>query len=363
MQEDSEDDYLIELFTLEPSHYKELGEIISKAFAVRRKEEGGTFRLDEEDVKYYFYSPTMVKDMFVRAIYKPTGKIVGFFSGANHRTFHVLGKKYRIMNPSPVAVLPEHQHHQLATKMVAKLVEVGLEKGLDAAIGFFSPNSPGYNAVKQACDEIGVFIKELTRAKRYAIRIFDIKRVSSVKKLKWYERLAFRILQRTKKVNNPSIREFKAEDAEQLYKLTLDFIERAQLAFIRDHDDFMWYVKQPNINCVIHEDKDGNIDGFILAWKFWLAGFDKYEPFGWMDVIHTHRLSFSEGVDLCRYFCLKAKECGWTGIHLPILPYFDSNQLKKTNFILYPKQELLNLYYIDDIPLPEDINTVYVDFR
>ncbi len=53
-----------------------------------------------------------------------------------------------------------------------------------------------------------------------------------------------------------------------MHLLMKDFIDRNEVPIVRDNDDFVCYLQQPGVNCVLDEDKDGKANGFILGWKF-----------------------------------------------------------------------------------------------
>jgi len=140
-----------------------------------------------------------------------------------------------------------------------------------------------------------------------------VKKVATVIRLKWYEKAGIKLFEKIQKVNNPNIRKFKPSDAEQLYELLEDHLKNNQMSVMRDRDDFIWYLQQPGVNCVVHENDDGLVDGFIVSWKFNFAGYGNIIPFGWLDSVHTYRLSTKDATDLCKYLVLTAHELGWYG--------------------------------------------------
>ncbi len=84
---------------------------------------------------------------------------------------------------------------------------------------------------------------------------------------------------------------------------------------------------------MIHEGEDGLVDGFLLAWEFQLAGYGKAVPFGFLDLVHTYRLSFQNTVDLAWFLCVTSKARGWAGLQSPYIPYFNPKPFKNARFI------------------------------
>jgi hypothetical protein len=199
--------------------------------------------------------------------------------------------------------------------------------------------------------------------KKFLIRVFDAGRIANVVKLKGYEKFALRLLQGVPKTHNPRVRDFQPADADRMFELMHDHVERNELAVVRNREDFTWYIQQPGVNCVVHEGPDHQVDGFIVAWEMQLAGFGHLELCGWLDLVHTYRLSLPESVDLCKYMCEIAKARGWVGLQTPFIPYFDPAPFKKAKFIFFPKLLVVTIMSLVDIPLPSTVKSFYFDWR
>ncbi|HMF30619.1 MAG TPA: GNAT family N-acetyltransferase [Candidatus Lokiarchaeia archaeon] len=362
MQTDEDDDYLIEQFNLDKSQYAELVELIKTAFISDNPAEGGTIAFTEQSFNLIFGSPIMESDLFVRAIYKPTGETVGFLGGIP-RPLSVRGTVYKCGVPGWLATFPQHQRKGLAIKMGLKLMEIGKERGYDAGFAFFEPEAHGIDTARSLIRQTGIPMHELATIQQFIIRAFDVKRIAQVIKLKGYEKFGLRLLQGIQKVNNPRVRQCRPEDAERMFELMQDHVERNEISIVRDHDDFVWYVQQPGVNCVVHEGEDGQVDGFILAWEFQLAGFGNLAPLGWLDLVHTYRLSQKNAVDLVRYLCVTSKERGWAGLQTPFIPYFDPAPFKKAKFVFFPKKLIVALFPVAEMDLPDHPSSFYFDWR
>lgn len=358
----NKDDYLIERFELDPSQFEELADLIKISFTEGSEVEGGTIAFTKDTLNFMFGSPYLPKSIFVRTVYKPTGEVVGFL-GEIPRPLTIEGKIYNIGIPSWAAVHYKHQKKGLATLMGKKLLEIGQTMDFDGGIAMFEPEEHGIDTGKAFSKNSGIPMREILRINKFLIRVFDIKRTSKAIKLKWFEKLGLGLLQGLQKVNNPRVRKFRKEDGERLYELMADHQKNNQISIIRNHDDFLWYLQQPKVNCVVHEDENGVVDGFILAWEFIFAGFGHFVPFGWLDLVHTYRLSQKEAADLCKYLCVTSKELGWGGLQCPFIPYFDVKPFNKSKFVAFPKILLIDLFELNKIPMPEKIDSFYFDWR
>lgn len=361
-KEIEEEDYIIEQFKLEPSNFKDIASLIRSAFIDDTIETGGTIAFDAETFHFMYGSPVMPKDIFVKAISKKTGEMVGFLGGIP-RDLSYKGQIYKFAVPSWASVHSKHTRHGLAVKMGLKLLEIGKEKGFEGGIAFFEPEAHGIDAARSISRKTGIPMIDTLVIKKFIIRIFDIKRTSSVIKLKAYEKIGIGLMQNLKRINNPRIRKFQPSDAETMFELMKDHVEKNELSVVRNHDDFVWYVQQPGVNCVVHENENGKVDGFILAWKFDMAGFGKFVPFGWLDLVHTYRLAEKDSIDLCKYLCITSKELGWAGLQCPFIPYFDVQPFKKAKFIFFPKTLIIGLFPLKELPIPNKVNSFYFDWR
>ncbi len=356
------DEYIIERFDFKLEDLKKYLEIVRNAFINHKHDEGGTILFDEQTFGIMFGSPFQRRDLFVKATHKESGQIVGFV-GAIPRHLHYKGKEYKFGVPAWLSVHPEHQKKGLARAMGFKILEYGALQDYDGAFVEFDLDDHGIDAWESIFRGKNYEINELIKMQQFIIRVFDVKKLSSVIKLAKVEKFALKLLQKVPKVKNPRIRKGNPEDYEQIYELLQDHKERNELSVVREKNDFLWYLNQPGVNLIIHEDNSGVVDGFIIAWKFLLAGFGNVVDFGWMDSVHIHRLSLKDATDLCKYFSKTAKEMGWAGIQSPYLPYFNSKPFKRAKFIFYPKIIQISLLRYKQTPIPKKVKSFYFDWR
>jgi hypothetical protein len=238
----------------------------------------------------------------------------------------------------------QHQRKGLAVQLGLKMLELGKKLGFEGAISFFEPEHHGITSARALSRKTGIPIQEVQTIKKFLIRVFDAGRLAIVVKLKGYEKFALRLLQGVPKTHNPRVRDFQPTDADRIF-------------------EFIWYLQQPGVNCVVHEGPDHMVDRFIVAWEMQLAGFGHVEHCGWLDLVHTYRLSLPESVDLCKHMCETAKARGWVGLQTPFIPYFDPTPFKKAKFVFFPKLLVVTLMSLVDIPLPPTVKSFYFDWR
>ncbi len=113
---------------------------------------------------------------------------------------------------------------------------------------------------------------------------------------------------------------------------------------------------------MVHEDATGTVDGFLLAWPMVLAGFGQRVPLGWLDLVHTHRLSGRDARDLCRALCVAARDLSWAGLQMPQLPYFDPLPFWRARFVPYPKRLIVAGVSFGAAAAPEP-QRVHLDWR
>ncbi|MBN2157078.1 MAG: GNAT family N-acetyltransferase [Candidatus Lokiarchaeota archaeon] len=356
-------EYLIERFDLKSEDHKLYCDVVKTAFLHHKHSQGGTILFDEETFNIMFGSPYQDKDLFIRAIHKETGDLVGFV-GAIPRHLVYQGKEYKFGVPAWISVHYKHQKKGLARAMGIKLLEYGANTArYEGGFVEFDSEDHGLEAFDAVFRGYDYEINDILSMDKFVVRAFDVKKLSSVIKLQKIEKFGLRLLQKVQKVNNPLIRKSKPEDHERLYELLQDHIERNELSVIRDKEDFLWYLQQPGVNCVVHEDESGAVDGFIIAWKFQLAGFGNAINFGWLDCVHIHRLSSKDASDLCKYLCVVSKELGWEGLQTPYIPYFDPKPFKKAKFIFYPKKLIISSFKFRPTPIPKNVKSFYFDWR
>ncbi len=359
---DLSDEYLIERFDFNLDDIHEYLEIVRNAFFHHKLDEGGTILFDKQTFGIMFGSPFQRRDLFVKAVHKETGQIVGFV-GAIPRHLSYKGKEYKFGVPAWLSVHYEHQRKGLSRAMGLKILEYGASQGYDGAFVEFDLDDHGIDSWNSIFRGKNYELHDLLKMKKFIVRVFDVERLSSAMKLAKIEKFALKLLQKVPEVNNPRIRLGTPEDHERIFELLDDHKERNELSVIRNKDDFLWYLSQPGVITVVHEDISGIVDGFIIAWKFQLAGFGNVVDFGWMDGVHTNRLSLKDATDLCKFFSKTAKDLGWAGIQSPYIPYFNSKPFKRAKFIFYPKTMLISLLRYRPLPIPKEVKSFYFDWR
>ncbi|NPD87716.1 MAG: GNAT family N-acetyltransferase [Asgard group archaeon] len=364
MNKKEESEYSIEQFTLDESNIEEYSKLITTAFLADADAQlvGASIIFTEQTFKTIFGGPSIDKDFFIRVIHKPTNELVGFF-GLIPRKLAVNEKVYKSAIPSWISVRSDHQRQGLAKSMGKKMLEMGLAAGYDCGFALFEPEQRGIDTAEAVARETNIPMRRAFYLTKYVIRIFDAKIAASVVKLKWYEKLVFKLLQEVRESKSSSVRRYQKNDIDQIFELIGDFAERNQISIVPNYEDLKWMLNNPNVVCVVHENDIGKINGFIFAWEFVLAGFGNQTPFGWLDAVHIHRLSSKEASDLAKGLCFEAKKIGWAGIQTPYIPYFDSKPLKKAKFIFFPKRLSLDIFNLKNIDLPEKIESVYVEWR
>ncbi|RLI63923.1 MAG: hypothetical protein DRO88_08660 [Promethearchaeia archaeon] len=358
------EDYKIERFTVTPVDFPVLAELIAESFLNEEitEEMGGTIQFDEQTFNIMFGSPIISRDFFVRAIYKPTNEVVGFL-GAIPRRLNMKGKIFNYVVPSWAAVHHKHRRKGLAFQMGVKLREIGIEKNVDGGFSIHEPEQHGIDTSMAVARETDLPIVKFALIRQFIVRCFDVKRISNVVRLKWFEKLAFWLFQGVPRKKCPYVRPYHPNDGELMFQMMQDHIERNEVSLVRDHDDFLWYLNQPGVNCVVYEKPKGVIKGFILAWKMNLAGFGKSIPFGWLDLVHIYRLNTKEAKDLAEYLCITSKERGWAGLQTPYIPYFESKPFKKAKFIFYAKKMSIDLFNLKKLEIPSNVSHFYFDWR
>lgn len=360
--DETADDYVVEQFVLEESGYAELARLVESAFLSDAAQAGGTIAFTEGTFRLMFGSPSMPRDLFVRAVHRQSGQVVGFLGGIP-RSVSCRGRVYRLGVPAWAAVHPAHQRQALARRMGMKLLSIAKEKGFDGGFAFFEPEAHGVDMAGSVAREAGFRARELARIQRFLIRVFDVEAARRVAKLRWFERLGLRLLASTPLPRRSRVRRARPDDAERMYELLADHVARNQLAALREREDFAWYLANPDLIAVVHEDEQGLVDGYVVAWKMHLAGFGHAVPFGWLDLVHTHRLERPAAVALVRLLCCEAKTAGWVGLQMPFIPYFDPRPFLRARFVFFPKQLVVSLLDFGGIDLPEQVESYYFDWR
>ncbi len=360
--EDSE--YLIEQFKLEEEYFDSLAKLITSAFLADETalEEGASITFSEETFHTIYGAPSIDRDLFVRAIHKPSGKIVGFI-GAIPRKLSIEDKIYKFAVPSWLCVHSHHQKKGLAKGMGKKLFEIGDAKGYDGAFSLHEPEQHGLDVSTAVSREKSIPFQRIITLTKFVIKAFDVDKVATVVRLRWYEKLVFRLFQKFKTINSEQIRIFQEKDIPDMFEIIQEQVKRNQLSIVPELEDLKWMLKNPNVNCVVHEDEEGRINGFMLAWEFLLAGMGNKIPYGWLDMVHIHRLNTKEASNLAHYLCQTSNERGWYGLQTPYFPYFDMKPLKKAKFFFYGKKINLDVFNMRDVKFPEKVESFYFDWR
>jgi hypothetical protein len=359
------DDYVVEQFRVEEADLQPLAELLTGAFLGDDivQQQGGSIIFSAENFQLVFGAPSIDKDMFVRVRYKPTNEVVGFL-GAIYKDFSVDNKTYKVSLPAWLSVHVNHRKKGLATAMGIKMQQLVKDRGYDAGIAFHEHDGQhGFDASKAISRKTNTPITTVAFMKQYIVRCYDVKNATKVIKVKWYEKLYFRLKQRVKPIRNPNIRHFNPKDIDQIYQLSQELVKQNQIAIVPNYEDLEWKLGKPQVLCVILEDENGKIKGFINAWEFLLAGFGHSVKFGWLDTVHIHNLSKKEARDLATFLSHEAKKLGWKGLQTPYFPYYNSKPLKAANFIFYPKKLGLYMFNFTGIPIPENASSIYIEWR
>jgi hypothetical protein len=360
-----EDEYIIEQFTVEEQDIQPLAELLTGAFLGDEitLEQGGSIILSAENFKLVFGSPTIDKEMFVRVRHKTTNAFVGFL-GAISKKLSIDGKVYKTSLPAWLSVHKNHRKKGLATAMGIRMHKLAMDRGYDAGVAFHEHDGQhGLEASKAMARETNTPLTELAYMKQYIVRCYDVKNSSKVIKLKGYEKLFFYLKERVGNVRSSRVRLYKPDDIDQIFELSQELVERNQVAIVQNKEELKWKLGNPQVLCVVHEDENGKINGFINGWEFLLAGFGHSVKFGWLDTVHIHNLTTKEGTNLAKFMGLESKKIGWKGLQTPFIPYFNPKPLKAANFIFYGKKLGLYLFDLSGISVPENIKTVYFEWR
>ncbi|MHA1551740.1 MAG: GNAT family N-acetyltransferase [Candidatus Heimdallarchaeaceae archaeon] len=357
-------DYIIEQFTIEKENFDELAKLITQAFLSDETaiQEGASIAFSEATFNMMYGAPSIDKDLFIKATHKPTGQIVGFLGGIP-RKLSILGKIYKFAIPSWLSVHSQHQRKGLALGMGKKLFEIGNNLGYDGAFSFHEPQQHGLDVSSAVVRDLKIPFQRVVELTQFVIKAFNVNEVSKVVRLRWYEKLVFKMFQKYKKIDSELIRKYQEKDIQDMFEIIQEQVSRNDISIVPELADLKWTLSNPGVNCVVHEDGNGKVKGFMLAWEFILAGMGNKLPFGWLDMVHIHRLTTKEAGDLANYLCQTSEEHGWYGLQTPYIPYFDMKPLKDAKFFFFGKKINLDLFNMNNVPLPEKVETVYFDWR
>ncbi len=168
------------------------------------------------------------------------------------------------------------------------MLQIAKERDIQCGFATYEPEAHGYAAMRKAVNQTDIKIREILNIKRFIFRILNPALLGKVLHLNKSLQGLMGLITKVKPVNNPHVRVYQNEDGDRLFELMQDHITKNELAFMREKDDFIWYLQRPGVKCVVHEDNSGQVDGFLLAWHFDLAGSDTSVSFGWLDIVHTY---------------------------------------------------------------------------
>ncbi|MCE7741311.1 MAG: GNAT family N-acetyltransferase [Candidatus Heimdallarchaeota archaeon] len=360
----NDSEYLIEQFRLEEENFDNIAKLITDVFINDETalEEGASIAFSEQTFRTVYGAPSIDRDLFIRTIHKPTDKIVGFI-GAIPRKLSIEGKEYKFAVPSWLCVHSQHQKKGFAKTMGKMLFEKGMEKGYDGAFSLHEPEQHGIDVSSAVSRDKEIPFQRIVTLTKFVIKAFNVDKVATVVRLRWYEKLVFKLYQKFKTIDSEQIRVFQEKDIPDMFEIIQEQVKRNQLSIVPELEDFKWMLTNPNVICVVHEDNSGKVKGFMLAWEFFLAGMGNKLPFGWLDMVHIHRLNSEEGSNLANYLCQICEEKGWYGLQTPYIPYFDMKPLKKAKFFFFSKKINLDVFNMRNVEFPEKVESFYFDWR
>lgn len=357
-------DYVIEQFTLKENDIKELAQLITESFLEDEaaQEEGASIIFNEETFRTMFTAPSIDRELFLRARYKKTNEIIGFI-GMIPREVAYGENKYNFAIPAWLAIHPAHQRKGIGTSLGMKMFHLVKDRGYDGGFSLFEPSQKGFDTAVSALRKLNITYERLVTINQFIIRVFDAEAITKVVKVRWFEKLFFKLKEKIIDAKNPRIRLYHEDDFEDVYALILGIVSKNQVAIVPNKKDVKWVLNRPGVLCVVHENSAGKVDGFIYAWEFLLAGFGNKVPFGWLETVHLYNLSIKQGRDLAAFLCKEAYKMGWKGLQTPFIPYFDPKPLKKANFIFFGKKMFLDFVNIKNVDMPEKVDSFYFDWR
>ena len=358
------DEYIIEQFTIEKDKFDEYSKLITQAFLSDENaiQEGATVAFSEDTFNMVFGAPSIDNNLFIRTIHKPSEQMVGFL-GAIPRNLSILGSIYKFAILAWLCVHSDHQRKGLAKRMGKRVFEISLNTDYDGGFSFHEPKQHGIDVSTSVSKEMKIPLQTIATLTKFVIKAFDVDIVSTVVKLKWYEKLVFKLFEKIKTIDSKQIRNHLEKDIPVMFEIIQEQVRRNQISIVPDIEDFKWMLKNPNVNCVVHEDNNGKVKGFMLAWEFILAGMGNKVPYGWLDMVHIHRLNTKEASNLANYLCQTSKERGWFGLQTPYIPYFDMKPLKKAKFFSFSYKINIDIFNFKNIDIPEEVETFYFDWR
>ncbi|MHA1550783.1 MAG: GNAT family N-acetyltransferase [Candidatus Heimdallarchaeaceae archaeon] len=364
MKKENESDYIIEQFTLQEEDFGEFAKLITSSFLSdgAAQEEGATIVFNEDTFRMMFGAPSVNRDLFVKATHKESNEIVGFL-GAIPRELKIVDKNYKFGIPCWLCVHSKHQRKGIATALGEKLFSIGIDAKYAGGFSLFEPKQHGKDISRIVAKKENIIIKRVVSVDQFVVRVLNAKKMAKVVKVKWFEKLAFRIFQGIPKVKSTNVRNHKKSDADRLFELLMEHVHRNQLSIVPKKKDFEWVLEQPGVICVVHTNQEDIVNGFFLAWEFNLAGFGYHFPCGWLDIVHIHGLTRKEAKELALFLSLASRNRGWIGLQTPYIPYFDPKPLQKAKFIFFPQTLHLDLMLLEEIDIPEVIESFYFDWR
>ena len=185
-----EDNYIVERFTLDDSEFNSYAELITKAFLADEaaQTDGASIVFTEQTFRTIFGAPSINRELFVRAIHKPTNEVVGFL-GSITKNLTINGEIYKTAIPSWLAVKKEHQRNGIAKSLGKKMFESAREMGYEGGFAFHEPEQRGIDTSTAVARDLNIPLQNLSFMTQFVIRVFDPTATVKVIKVKWYEKL------------------------------------------------------------------------------------------------------------------------------------------------------------------------------
>ena len=375
-------EYRVDIVDLNNEEIDSFAELITRAFLSDEsaQKDGTTVIFDKTTFRRIFGSPHLEDQLIIKVMHQPSETMVGFMGGLprnlcfNDDKINSLQKNHlRVMVPSWAAVHPDHKRKGIGSLMVSEFAKAVSELGYKYSYALFEPDQKGIDLGKAAATRNSA-IKSKTwfKINWFIIRVFDIPALRQVMKLKFYERWIIRLISPPRTIlpkpmkNGSKIRLFRPEDKPEIFDLLDEYRSTKNAAIIKNREDLYWYMDQPGIICCVHEDNEGKVNGFVLAWEFNFAGFGNKISFGWLDLINIDHLSGRSAANLIRFFNIKAKEKNWKGIQTPHIPYFSITPFLRAQYLTFPKKMIVQVFGFknsDLSPFRATPDTCFLDWR
>jgi GNAT superfamily N-acetyltransferase len=355
-----DEDYIIETFVFEERHYEETVALLRSAFLEHRKG-GGEIVFLESTLRLMYGSPGQDSRLFVRAIHRRTGEVVGFM-GAEPRTLAIGGERFRLCFPGCGAVHAAHRRRGIAARALVAVYELARSLGYDGAIYSFEPQAHGIDVARSLMRDLGYGLHDLFLIEQFLVRVLDVSAAAAVVGMSWPARAALRLLESVPRVDDEQVRELRPDDWRSISARLEERASRSRMALVWQPPEVRWYLGQPGVVGAVHEE-GGEIRGFITAWEMALTGSGRTASFGWVDLVDSEQLSPKATRQLLRFVCGVARQRGWVGLHLPRLPSLDTASFVRAKFVPYPKKLLVTIAPFRPMQVPADVDSFQFSWR